>query len=240
MAMLESKVVLVTGAASGLGASLVTALLEAGAHVAMLDRHAQSLQQVRERVDPTGSRTLTLTVDLLDKEAVKTVIDQIQSHFGGLDVLINNAGTDVTASMEALTVEDWERVVAINLTAPFMLSKLAIATLRHRQGQIVNIASTASLRAWPNATAYHASKWGLRGLSHAMHAELRDVGIRVTCVIVGGMKTPFLLDRFDNLDLTRLQEPAEVAQAIVFGLGMPRTSAIPELMVLPQLESSWP
>lgn len=240
MVTLEHKVVLITGAASGLGAALSSTLLKAGALIAMLDRQGERMEEVRARIDPEGTRTFPLTVDLTDRDALSTVVEQVQTRFGGLDILINNAGTDVTASMEALSLADWDRVLAVNLSAPFALCKHALAALKNRQGQIVNISSTAALRAWPNATIYHASKWGLRGLSHAMHAELRDMGVRVMCVVVGGMKTPFLLDRFEGIDLNRLQDPENVAQAIAMALTMPAGSAIPELMVLPELESSWP
>ncbi|MDK0767112.1 SDR family NAD(P)-dependent oxidoreductase, partial [Clostridium perfringens] len=92
---------------------------------------------------------------------------------------------------------------------------------RQGAGDIVNITSTAAKRAWPNASAYHASKWGLLGLSHAMHAELREHGIRVTAVVAGGMRTPFLLDRFPDLDPEKLQDPAHVARAVCFALAQP-------------------
>jgi NAD(P)-dependent dehydrogenase (short-subunit alcohol dehydrogenase family) len=141
-------------------------------------------------------------------------------------------------------VEDWDRVLGTNLRGPFLLSKAALSALRQgdggRGGHIVNIASTASRRAWANASAYHASKWGLVGLSQALYAELRTQGIRVSTVVVGGMKTPFLLDRFKDIDQTKLQDPANVAEAIRFVLTMPRESIIPEIMVLPLQESSWP
>ena len=107
-----------------------------------------------------------------------------------------------------------------------------------RGGHIVNIASTAARRAWPNASAYHASKWGLVGLSQALYAELRGAGIRVTSVVVGGMRTPFLLDRFKDLDPSTLQDPANVARAVRFVLTMPRESIVPEISVLPLQESS--
>ncbi|MDB5798796.1 MAG: family oxidoreductase, partial [Paucimonas sp.] len=95
-------------------------------------------------------------------------------------------------------------------------------------------------RAWPNASAYHASKWGVLGLSHAMHAELRPLGIKVTAVIAGGMRTPFLLDRFPDIDVETLQDPANVAAAVLSVLTLPRETVIPEIMVLPMRESSWP
>jgi short-subunit dehydrogenase len=107
-------------------------------------------------------------------------------------------------------------------------------------GHIVNIASTASKRAWPNAAAYHATKWGLLGLSHALHAELRPQGIKVSAVVAGGMRTPFLLDRFSDIDPGVLQDPKSVAKTIRFVLTQPEETVIPEVMVLPMRESSWP
>src|SRR5205814_3905693 len=107
-------------------------------------------------------------------------------------------------------------------------------------GAIVNIVSTAARRAWSNAAAYHASKWGLLGLSHALHVEGRACGIKVTAVIAGGMRTPFLLDRFPDLDPALLQDPAHVAETVRFVLSQPDESVIPEVMVLPMRETSWP
>jgi short-subunit dehydrogenase len=107
-------------------------------------------------------------------------------------------------------------------------------------GHIVNISSTAAKRAWPNASAYHASKWGLLGLSHALHAELRPQGIKVTAVLAGGMRTPFLLDRFPDIDVSTLQDPVNVAIAVKSVLLLPEQTVIPEIMVLPMQETSWP
>src|SRR5690606_22101513 len=131
-----------------------------------------------------------------------------------------------------------------NLMGPFLLCKAALGALKSgdggRGGMIVNVASTAALRAWPNASAYHASKWGLLGLSRALHSELRASGVRVGTVIAGGMRTPFLLDRFPDLDPSKLQDPSNVAEAVHFMLAMPRGSVVAEVMVLPEEETSWP
>ncbi|HSJ56902.1 MAG TPA: SDR family NAD(P)-dependent oxidoreductase, partial [Anaerolineae bacterium] len=94
--------------------------------------------------------------------------------------------------------------------------------------------------AWANASAYHASKWGLRGLSYALHVEGRPHGIKVTSVIAGGMKTPFILDRFPDVDPDTLQDPANVAQTVRFLLSTPAETVIPEVMVIPMKETSWP
>jgi short-subunit dehydrogenase len=104
----------------------------------------------------------------------------------------------------------------------------------------VNIVSTAAKRAWVNAAAYHASKWGLLGFSHALHVEGRQHNIKVTAVVCGGMRTPFLLDRFPDIDLNNLQDPANVAETVRFVLLQPAETVIPEVMVLPMRETSWP
>ena len=101
-------------------------------------------------------------------------------------------------------------------------------------------ASKATARTWPNASAYHASKWGLLGLSHALHAEGRSKGIKVCAIVSGGMRTPFLLDRFPDIDESTLQDPAAVAEAIVFVLTRAEAVVVPEMMVLPMKETSWP
>jgi short-subunit dehydrogenase len=120
----------------------------------------------------------------------------------------------------------------ISCTAPLRMSSL--------MSGLASITSTAARRAWPNASAYHASKYGLLGLSHALHAELRAQGVKVTAVIAGGMRTPFLLDRFPDIGIETLQEPADVARAVAFVLTSPPDSVIAEIMVLPMRETSWP
>jgi len=107
-------------------------------------------------------------------------------------------------------------------------------------GNIINIASTASLRAWANASAYHASKWGVLGFSRALHVEGRPYNIKVTGLVSGGMRTPFLLDRFPDIDTSTLQDPANVARSVLFVLDQPEDCVIPELMVVPMKETSWP
>jgi short-subunit dehydrogenase len=108
------------------------------------------------------------------------------------------------------------------------------------RGHIVNVVSTAAKRAWANAAAYHASKWGLLGLSHALHVEGRPHGVKVTAVIAGGMRTPFLLERFPDLDPAGLQDPANVADTVRYVLSQPDETVIPEVTVIPVRETSWP
>jgi NADP-dependent 3-hydroxy acid dehydrogenase YdfG len=168
---------------------------------------------------------------------IATTVDR----FGRLDVLINNAGTDVTAAFDEIEPDAWDRVIDVNLRGPAVMTRAALPHLRASDtGHIVNITSTAAKRAWPNASAYHASKWGLLGFSHAMHAEARAYGVKVTAVVCGGMRTPFLLERFRDLDPGLLQDPANVAETIRFVLSLPAESVVAEVTVLPMRETSWP
>jgi NAD(P)-dependent dehydrogenase (short-subunit alcohol dehydrogenase family) len=241
-AHIEGKVAFVTGGARGLGAAIVRELAGLGARVMVGDVRLDLADALVQQLQGDGCHAQALAVDLRDGEAAMAALDTTAAELGGLDILINNAGTDRTVSIEEMTLTDWDEIMAVNLRAPFALSKRAfeIMSARGGGGSIVNITSTAAKRAWANASAYHASKWGLLGLSHAMHVEGRPLGIKVTAIVAGGMRTPFLLDRFPDLDPSVLQDPATVARTVMFALSQPEESVIPELMVLPMRETSWP
>lgn len=236
---LAGRVIVVTGAGSGLGAALCQQLAAERAHVFAFDINESGLAEMAARLSDEGMDVQAMAGDVGVVTDVQAVLKEAVVQHGGVDAVINCAGIDVTAPAEEIDVETWERVLRTNLTGPFILSKLALAALRP-SGHIVNVASTAARRGWPNASAYHASKWGLAGLSQALHAELRPRGIRVSVVIAGGMHTPFLLDRFPDIDVMSLQDPARVARAICFVLTQPEDSVVPEIMVLPMKETSWP
>lgn len=236
---LEGRVILVTGGGSGLGAALCEQLVEQGARVAVCDIDERRASLVADRLKSDGGDVMACIMDVGVAADVAQCLDAVLHHFGKLDAIVNSAGVDVTAPIDELDADVWERVLRTNLTGPFLMAKLGKGRLSPG-GHIVNVASTAARRAWPNASAYHASKWGLLGLSHALHAELRGAGIKVSAVIAGGMRTPFLLDRFPDIDPGTLQDPANVARAVRFVLTQPAETVVPEVMVLPMKETSWP
>lgn len=238
---LTGKVVFVTGGGRGLGAAICRSLAADGAQVVIGEMQEDLARQCASEVTSSGGRAEAMKVDVGAEDGVCAALDETARRYGRLDVLINNAGVDVTAPIDELAVADWDRVIRTNLRGPFLTSRHALRYLgRNGGGHIINVASTAAKRTWPNATAYHASKWGLLGLSHALHAELRPKGIKVTAIVAGGMKTPFLLDRFPDIDVDTLQEPANVAEVIRFVLSLPAGTVVPEVMVLPMKETSWP
>lgn len=241
---LKGKTVIVTGGARGLGAAIAETLGEAGARLVIADMSTELAEKHTASLVERGIEATWLPLDVGNEEQVKRTVAQVRERFGSLDVVVNNAAVDYTVPISELATEDWDRVVRTNLTGPFLMAKHAVAAMGTRgqgsAGHIVNIASTASKRAWPNAAAYHATKWGLLGLSHALHAELRPQGIKVSAIVAGGMRTPFLLDRFPDIDPGVLQDPKNVANAVKFVLLQPDETVIPEVMVLPMRESSWP
>ena len=211
------------------------------AGVMVVDLSVDRAQAKAQQLSAIGCEAGALGCDISSTEQAEQAVRQTIDRFGAIDVLINNAGTDVTCSIAELEVAQWEHVLQTNLHGPFVLARAAARHMMgHGRGQIVNITSTAAKRAWPNAAAYHASKTGLLALSHALHAELRPAGIKVTAVVAGGMATPFLLERFPSIDRSSLQDPDSVAMTICDILQLPPGTVVPEITILPMRETSWP
>ncbi len=241
MNTVNGKVIVVTGGGQGLGAAICKTLAADGATVIATDIKPENLTNIEEEIKGTGGHIETYQMNVADVDNVTEVIDKIVDTFGRIDAVINNAGIDYTLAIDELSNDQFQQVINVNLVGPFNVSKAVFSHFKvNGSGHIVNIASTASKRTWPNASAYHASKWGLLGLSHALHSELRKDKIKVTAVVAGGMQTPFILERFPDTPLNVLQDPKNVADTVKFVLCMPEASVIPEVMVVPMTETSWP
>lgn len=238
---LAGAVALVTGGGRGLGAAICEALAGAGATVVVADFRRELAEAQSDRMKQRGFAAAFYPLDVRDDRSVEACVANTLDRHQQLDILVNNAAIDVTKPLDELSVEEWDQIIDTNLRGPMLLCRSVLPHMRSRRaGHIVNITSTAAKRSWPNASAYHASKWGLLGFSHALHAELRPHGIKVTAIVAGGMRTPFLLERFPDIDLSTLQDPATVAAAVRDVLCLPGESVIPEITVLPMRETSWP
>jgi NADP-dependent 3-hydroxy acid dehydrogenase YdfG len=241
MLELKGDVALVTGAGSGLGAAIARNLGAAGATVVAADIAADRARTVADSIVAAGGAASAVPLDVAEPEQVERWVGHTVERHGRLDIVVNNAGTDRTVPFAALAPADWDRVLRVNLHGAYLVARHAFPVMcRQGEGHIVNIVSTAAKRAWANAAAYHASKWGLLGLSHALYVEGRLQGVKVTAIIAGGMRTPFLLDRFPELDPETLQPPENVAEAVRFVLTRPPETVVAEITVLPMQERSWP
>lgn len=238
---LAGQVAVVCGGGRGLGASTCRVLAEAGATVVAADVQDDLAQKVAADVAAHRGVCSAAFVDVRDETSVRMLVQRVTDDHGALDILVNSAGFDVTVPIDELSTEDWDRITGVNLRGPFLTCREAFSVMKSRgRGHIINIASTAAKRTWANAAGYHASKWGLLGLTHALHVEARSHGVKVTAVVAGGMRTPFLLDRFPDIDVNVLQDPENVARTILFVLTQPEETVIPEVMVIPMRETSWP
>ncbi len=241
MESLSGKVILVTGGAQGLGKAISASLAEAGATVVIGDIQVERAQRTVSELIGKGGKVSFRKLDLSSEQSVEQIISEIKSEHGRIDVLINNAGIDFTKSILDLTVSEWDAAMNVNLRGPFLTSKFVFPIMAaQKSGHIINIVSTAALRAWTEASVYHATKWGLRGFTQALFTEARKFGIKVTALIAGGMRTPFLLDRFPDIPPQNLQDPENVAYRIKQLLEDTTDSVVPEIMVIPMMETSWP
>ena len=185
---LTGKLALVTGASGGLGGAIARALHAQGASVALSGTRREALDAVAAEL---GSRTFVLPCDLSDKQAVETLVPAAEAAMGGLDILVNNAGVTRDNLFLRMKDEEWDKVLAVNLTAAFRLSRACLkGMMRRRYGRIVSIASVVGVTGNPGQGNYAAAKAGLIGMSKALAAEVASRGITANCVAPGFIASP--------------------------------------------------
>ena len=221
---------LITGAASGLGAAVADAVAAAGGSPIVLDLKVEGSPYPAYEGDVTATRE------------VEQLVARIVEEQGGLDAVVTAAGIDKPGPLDAISGEDWERVVAVNLFGTAAVVRAALPALLTSHGRVVTVSSSLGVRAVSDATAYSASKFGVIGFSRALAAETRG-RIGVTTLIPAGMKTRFFDGRTAQYapgEDANLNDPANVANAVVFALSSPRGSEIREISVMHEEEPSWP
>jgi 3-oxoacyl-[acyl-carrier protein] reductase len=224
---LRGKVALVTGGSRGIGRAIARALVAEGAHVAVTGLSGAHLSSARLAIEGAGPGSVeTLQADVRVHEEVTRAVNATAARFGGLDVLINNAGVGVFKPVAAMTPAEWSTVIDTNLTGVFNACHAAIPHLKARGGGfIINISSLASRNAFPNAAAYCATKAGLNQFSEALMQEVRYDGIRVSYVMPGSVATEFN-NRNEN-DGADWKTSAEDVAAVVIGLLQSDPRSIP-------------
>lgn len=228
MASLEKKRALVTGAASGIGRATALRLAEHGAAVAVADMDETSGKRTVKEIEAAGGQGFYHHADVADPASVDLLFAAIRDRWGGLDLAFNNAGIEgETQAIEAGSIDNWDRVMAVNLRGVWLCLRQEVALLGPGGGSIVNCASVAGLTGLANASAYVASKHGLVGLTRTAALEGAPRGIRVNAVCPGAIKTP-MLQRYHHDDpkaiaalealhpLGRLGESEEIADAVLW------------------------
>jgi NAD(P)-dependent dehydrogenase (short-subunit alcohol dehydrogenase family) len=183
------KVALVTGAASGIGKATAVRLAEEGASVACVDIDHAAAERTARAIADSGHDALAWPCDVSSESAVQGVVAEVVKRFGKLNVLCNIAGILRSDHTHELKLEDWQRVLAINLTGTFLMCRAAIPHLLQTRGNIVNMSSTAALGSHPWMAAYAASKGGILSMTRALSVEYVKQGLRVNAICPGGIKT---------------------------------------------------
>jgi NADP-dependent 3-hydroxy acid dehydrogenase YdfG len=247
-AVLAGQLAFVTGASSGLGRATARALARAGASVALVARSASDLAGVADEVRADGHSALPLACDLADADGLAETVRKARDELGPVRVLVNAAGTDVPGAVSELSIDAWDRVLAVNLRAVFLLSRLAVPDMiTAGQGTIVNVSSVAGKRGWANASAYCASKFALTGFTQALGAEVRPHGVRACVVYPGAMAThwgtwsPEERPAQPSAGAAREALPPEaVAEFIAWVASAPSQLVIDEAVVTPLDEQGYP
>jgi NAD(P)-dependent dehydrogenase (short-subunit alcohol dehydrogenase family) len=222
--------VLVTGGASGLGAAVVAAVTADGGRPVVLDRVAPDAEVEHE------------IVDLADTRSAEATVRAVAERVGGLDAVVTCAGTDACGRLDDVPGEDWDRVVLVNLLGTVAVVRAAMPGLLERRGRVVTVASTLGLRALSDATAYCASKFGVVGFTRALATETQG-RMGVTLLVPGGMHTAFFDGRDEQYKPppdAKLNQPQDVARAVLFALQQPAGCEVRELVITPSVEGSWP
>ena len=184
--MFTNKVAIVTGASSGIGRATAVALAAEGAKVAAVGRDRQGLESLVEEAGHAGGHNIVVVVaDITDADAPATIVRETVARFGGIDVVINAAGIIGMGMTDSTTDEQWDRMMAINLRAPFRLMREAFPLLKDRRGAVVNVSSVNGRRVFPNLAAYNTSKGALDHLTRCAAIDWAPHGVRVNAINPG-------------------------------------------------------
>jgi NAD(P)-dependent dehydrogenase (short-subunit alcohol dehydrogenase family) len=234
MAKLIGKVALVTGGNKGIGKGIARGLAAEGASLVLTARGTVELQKTAGELAAQGSTVLALPADMTDEKQVQEMFRQTVERFGRLDLLVNNAGAFDGGPIDELSVEAWDKVLAINLRAPFLCTREAMRIMKRQGGgRIINIGSISAQRVRPNSAPYSASKHGLWGLTQVTALEGRDFGISCGCLHPGNVLVERRVGSTKKEDDEPMMTVDELAQAAVAMATMPAHVNFLEAIVLP-------
>lgn len=231
---LDGKVALVTGSNRGIGKGIALAMAREGASLVLAARNADDLDRAAAEITAVGARVLAVPTDVADEAQIERLFQTTMERLGRLDVLVNNAGAFDGGPIDSLSVEAWDRVIAINLRGPFLCTRAAMRIMKAQgAGRIINIGSISAQRVRPGSAPYAASKHGLWGLTQATALEGRPHGITCCCLHPGNVRVERRhTDRAEDAEpMIRVEDLAQVALLMA---SLPPEVAMLEAIVLPR------
>lgn len=214
---LENKVVMISGASQGLGEALARRFAREGARLSLCARGEDALLAVRDDLGSGGVECLALSVDVGSEADVAAWVDATLAEYGRVDVLVNNASLlGPQVAIADYPLDEWERVVRVNLTGPFLCVRAALPALRESRGSIINVSSGVGDHGRPLWGAYSVSKNGLEALTQILAGELEDSGVRANAVDPGSMRTVMRAAAYPDEDPDTLPLPEEVSDVFVY------------------------
>ncbi len=228
---LQDLTVIVTGAGSGLGAAVAHALAAAGARCVLAGRRLTPLQAVATRIMAEGGSARAVQADVTDEGQVAALVSAAVTEFGGVDIVVNSAGLLKQAPITETSVALWDEILNINLRGAFVVCRAAWPHLRRSRGQIVNMSSLAAVQGFPDEAAYCASKAGMNGLTIALAAEGKPLGIRVFAVCPAATDTPLWAGQAPATVRERMMKPEPIGELVSALLATPRSLEIDPVMI---------
>jgi NADP-dependent 3-hydroxy acid dehydrogenase YdfG len=239
---IAGKVVVITGASSGLGEATARLLSAEGACVVLGARRVERLQALADELTGRGGKALAVATDVTDRDQVKALVEAAVQAFGRIDVIINNAGLMPQAPLERLKVDEWDRMIDVNLKSVLYGIAAALPHMqRQKSGHIINVSSVAGHKVGPGFTVYAATKHAVRALSEGLRQEVKPYNIRTTVISPGAVATelpssvtePDIAERLRKF-YAEVAVPAEsFAKAVAFAIGQPEEVDVNEILFRP-------
>jgi len=245
MGYLHGKVIIVTGASTGMGRAIAVGMAAEGARLGLVARNGAKLEETAAQARAKGAQVLAFPGDVSDNECAKRVVATVVERFGRVDVLVNNAGTNTFhRNFSDTSVSDWHRVVETNLTGAFLFTRHVLPPMRKAgKGQIINISSGAGLApSAPSGVAYSASKHAIHALTGSINLEERHHGIKACAIAPGETDTPNLNLRPRppaKADLAKMLTPEDIANAVIYVAGQPERVSVELIVINPTVRRDY-
>jgi len=229
---LKDKVVLITGAGRGIGRATALAFGREGACVAAVARTTCEIRDVAETIRRNGGRAVHVRADITRPAHVRDMARKVEQRFGPVDILVNNAGIAIFKPLLETSVEEWNRLMAVNLRGTFLCTKAVLPSMmKRKRGTVINVASQAGRKGYSGQSAYCASKHGMAGFTKVLALEAKPCGIRVHLVNPGGVDTRLVREGRDDVDVSKYMQPEEVANVILYLAQQEGRATIDEIVV---------